>query len=168
MNTYREILPDIWACTLFDNFRNKNGVVYGVGFLKKQKDYAEIWIGDEEKIPGRSNIRLRSKNECVYCKILITAQNGVGDHTVSEFERKNVLWTVPCCKSCNSSKNNKDLIEWWCGFKKRNIVNLGRDVMSIFVRAKYRLLKKENKLDDIVPEIYLIALEQIKKHWSEK
>lgn len=167
MTTYREILPEIWGCTLFDRFRNKQGVIYGESFLNKQRDYAKIWIADPKKTPGRSNIRLRSKNQCSYCKTPITAENGVGDHIVGK-KMNELYWLVPCCKSCNSSKGKKDLIDWWVGFKKHNVIELGRDIVSIYVRAKYRLFENENILDDEVPECFVQALEQIKHHWSMK
>ena len=167
MTTFREILPEIWGCVLFDRFRNSRNEVYGEKFLIKQKTYAKIWIADKTKTPGRSNIRLRSKNECSYCKVSITALNGVGDHIVGK-KMDELFWLVPCCKSCNSSKGKKDLVDWWVNFKGGNFNWLLRDVISIFIRAKYRLLEKENRLDDVCPKEYHLALNQIKDSWRVK
>jgi len=166
MTTYRDFLPELWGCVLFDKIRNKNNEVYGNGFLNQHLDYAKIWINKEEKQPGRSNIRLRVKNICVYCGNKITDVDGVGDHIVSEFKDRSIIWTVPCCKTDNSSKGKKDLIDWWCGFKENNIIDLGRDVMSIFVRAKHRHLENIGELNNKVPEMYHTALEQIKNNWE--
>ena len=166
--TYEEFLPELWGCCLFDSMRTKEGKVYGEGFLNKQLDYSKIWIRDIKKIPSRANCRLRNKNVCVYCKNVITEINGVGDHVVAEFIDRSIIWTVPCDRNCNSSKGKKDLIEWWCGDKGKNILELSRDVISIFVRAKFRHLQNENKLKEFVPEIYLTALQQVKDHWEKE
>ncbi len=167
MTTYREFLPELWACFLFDSMRSKDGNVYGESFLTKQRDYSKIWINDLKKLPGRANIRLRSNNECVYCKTELDKNNGYGDHVVAGFEDRGIVWTVPCDRSCNASKGKKDLIVWWCEFKGNSITDLNRDVISIFVRAKYRHLNNIGKLDDIIPEIYHTALEQIKNNWEK-
>ena len=163
---FNDFLPELWGSVLFDKIRNNKGVVYGNSFLVKHLEYAKVWIKNDLKNPGKSNVRLRSKNKCVYCNIPIEEENGVGDHVVSGFIDRGIIWTVPCDKKCNSSKGKKDLIEWWCGYKNRNIVELSRDVISIFVRAKYRHLQNEKKLQEFVPEIYHTALQQIKNNWE--
>jgi hypothetical protein len=168
MTTYREFLSELWACSLFDSMRSKDGNIYGENFLNKQRDYAKNWISNPKKLPGRANIRLRSKNKCVYCKNELTENNGYGDHVESGFEDRGILWTVPCERSCNSSKGKKDLIVWWCEFKGNSIIDLSRDVISIFVRAKYRHLENIGELNNEIPEIYYTALEQIKNNWSVK
>lgn len=166
-NNYREILPEIWGCVLFDKIRNKQGEVYGKSFLNKQKKYAREWIINNNKTPGRSNIRLRSKNQCSYCQTEITAENGVGDHVVGR-KMNQLYWLIPCCRSCNSSKGKKDLLDWWVNHKNNNITILSRDVISIFVRAKYRLMEDEGSLDESVPSCYEVALKQIKDNWDER
>lgn len=168
---FRCFLPELWSWVLYYKIRDNNGNIYGISFLDKHKKDSIKWI---ESTPGRANTRLRIKNNCVYCQKPNLPINGIGDHIVSEFEDKNIIWTVPCCKNCNSSKGKKDLIDWWLGLKftsctpkkmaywSDDFINLDRDVISIFVRAKYRHQKNKGELDDVIPNNYLKILNQIK------
>jgi len=162
MITFREFLPELWASKIFDYSRQKNGSVYGVGYFWKQMIDAKKWISISN--PKKSHLRLHKKNECSYCNEKITAEGGDGDHVVGR-DMDDIHWLVPCCKQCNSSKGKKDLIEWWVDFKGKNILDLDKDVLSVYVRGKYRLFDREGKLDEECPEYFELALQQIKNNW---
>ena len=166
-STYRKFLPELWASVIYTTIRAKDGNVYAHSFLERQRNYTKQWIENPHKTPGHSNIRLRSQNLCSYCKTPITTSiNSVGDHIVGR-KMNELFWLVPCCNICNSSKGKLDLIEWWVGKKNHYFLRLDKDVISIFVRAKYRLLQKEGNLDQTVTDPYLVALNQVRNSWSD-
>jgi len=164
---FRDVLPELWSCYLFNEIRNKDGYVYGQSFLNKNREYSKKWI--ENKKPKKSSIRLWSKNKCVFCNIPLFFKISVGDHSVGK-GLDELCWALPCCKKCNSSKGttkiNRDLITWWIEKKQKNIIQLNRDVLSIFLRARWRLLQIDDNLDIDAPYQYNIAINQLKNAWT--
>lgn len=144
-----EYLSCLLASFLYHKIRRPDGTKYGIGFYNKELKRIQSWIKDNE--PSSSIARLRNKNQCSYCNSKLSVKFGVGDHIVGR-KLDSALWIVPCCTQCNSSKGNRDLIHWWCNMKKRNIVELHKDVIAIYVRAKYRLFDKEDKLYDKISD----------------
>jgi hypothetical protein len=65
------------------------------------------------KFPSKRAIRIRDKNKCAYCDILLSPDELTIDHVipVSRFEDKSRANTwenqVCCCKKCNLKKGNK-------------------------------------------------------------
>jgi hypothetical protein len=165
LDNYQNMLIEIWATTLYNTIRHKSGKTYGYGFLEKKREYARVWINNPDRLPGESILRLRKKNECVYCDIYLEFIGGVGDHVVGK-TLDSALWMLPCCTQCNSSKGKMDLVDWWVRHKKKNIVSLKRDILSIFVRGKYRVLDKQNKLGERPLDSYYTALNRIKNSWD--
>lgn len=66
-----------------------------------------------KRSPSKRAIRIRDKNKCAYCNILLSNGEFTIDHImpVSRFENKSKANTwenlVCCCKSCNLKKGNK-------------------------------------------------------------
>lgn len=164
LDIYENMLPEIWASTIYNTVRKKSGELYGLGFLQMKRNYAKQWINNPDKLPGESILRLRKINQCVYCDNDLKFIGGVGDHAVGR-EMDSALWMLPCCTKCNSSKGKKDLIDWWVSHKGYDITDLKRDVLSIFVRAKFRILLKHNLLCSRPIESYYVALKQIQSKW---
>jgi len=168
IHSFRNILPELWGSFLFNDIRDKNGNVYGPGFLKGKIQYASIWIAKKDELPKKSSIRLWSENKCVFCNASLSFKISVGDHSVGK-GMDELCWSLPCCKNCNSSKGttkiNKDLITWWIGNKNKSILQIKRDVLSIFVRARFRQLELCGDLDKECPKEYLIALKQLRDAW---
>ncbi|RLI46229.1 hypothetical protein DRO64_01285 [Candidatus Bathyarchaeota archaeon] len=56
---------------------------------------------------------------------------------------------MPLCKRCNSSKGNKDLLEWWFS-KGRKLRELNLDTLVIYLHFQYRIAE-EGRLDEPIP-----------------
>ena len=165
MPSYRESLPVLWACKQFDSMRDGTGQVYGMGMFEEQIRIFKHQIDDDDYLPNKCIKRLIRSGTCSYCpEKITTSAMAQGDHSAGR-KMDGIVWCVPCCIPCNSSKGNKDMFVWWVDFKKRNFTDLDKNVVSVFVRAMFRLMKKENRLDEQVPEAYNTAMQQIKNHW---
>ena len=164
---YKNFLLDLWASKLYDSIRTNTGEVYAKSWYYKQYNVGVKKILDPNEHPNNALRKLWSKKICSYCdKILIHISPSQGDHIVAEFYDRGILWTVPCCKQCNSSKGKKDLIDWWVNHKGYDFSNLNKDVSGIFCRVKYRHMKYIDSIFDDIPDVYYTALQQVKDNWS--
>lgn len=160
---FSQTLSYLWTLKQYDQIQNKSNNKYSIGLLNKLHHNTTKWIVTD---PARSIIRLRKINRCSYCDRELFDKNGDGDHIVGK-ELDGALWQVPCCHTilgnCNSSKGKKDLLDWWQK-KDRDIDSLKIDVLSIYLRAKWRLLVKNNLLYlDAPPSQY----HYVKQLWSK-
>jgi len=153
---YKDYLSEFWARILFHQIKDKDGNFYGTGFYRSHLKYAKKWIYETE--PTDSIIKLFSKKKCVYCGVDLKSSGSIGDHIVGR-KLNGVQWRVPCCKTCNSSKGNRDLIDWWVGMKNRDVLDIDKHVWAVYVRAKLRLLIQENNFEQWCSYPFLIALE---------
>jgi len=159
--SWKEYLPNLFSSFLYQTIRSKFGTRYGVSLYYKWLNHhkSEEWILKTE--PNACFFRLWNKKKCSYCDNPPT--NGIGDHAVGR-KRLDFLFThLPCCRRCNSSKGRLDLIYWFCIKKGNNILKLSKDVISIYVRAQYRALHTESRLDTLVPDEYITILTQLHK-----
>lgn len=142
---YSESLSYLWTLKQYTIIQKRTGNKYTMGFLDRLQNNTRKWITTE---PARSIIRLRKLNRCSYCDAELFDKNGDGDHIVGK-ALDGALWQVPCCHTvmgnCNSSKGGKDLLEWWMR-KNRHIDDLKTDVLSIYLRAKWRVLRQQGLL----------------------
>lgn len=90
---------------------------------------------------------------CIYCGGPLPGDSDQGDHVVptarggpNGFEN----W-APCCRSCNSSKGTRDLLDW----KPFNTVAL--DVLVIYCRVMFQLLEREGRLDEPAPDFLCLS-----------
>ena len=168
--TMIEFLCELWTCSLLNSTRDKFGNVYqGHFFYEKQHKTLMVKMIDSNEYPSNSIRKLMKTGKCVYCGIDLDFKTACqGDHVVAQFESRNMLWTVPCCKTDNSSKGKKDLIDWWVNHKGYNFADLSGDMVGIFTRAKYRHLKNIGELNNEIPEVYHTALAQIKERMEIK
>lgn len=157
MTSWKEGLPQMFSLYLWNVIRDRNGKIYGPKFYRDKFEYHKKWI---ESDPGRSNTRLRNLGTCCYCNTILTNENRTEEHIVGK--RLDVVqFMMACCDICNSSKGKKDLIEWWCDFKGYDILKMKQDVLSIYVRGKYRLLKLDNNLEEQMPKIFMNVIEHL-------
>jgi hypothetical protein len=103
-------------------------------------------------------LRLAKRETCVFCNAPVGG--GTGDHIIplSKGGPHSAENFMPLCKRCNSSKGNKDLIEWWM-LKRRHIRELDLDALVIYLRLRYRLAT-EKELNSQVPWYIVKALKQ--------
>ncbi len=151
------------ASHLFCKIQTKEGNMYSKSFFLKHLEWTQNWIQKRE--PKKAIIRLRRKNQCSYCNIILTDKNGEGDHIVGK-SLDSLLWLVPCCKSCNSSKFKNDLLDWWVIKKQRDILDLSKDVISVYVRARFRILENENKLHNNISKGLKESLNQLPNFYN--
>lgn len=142
---YSQSLSFIWTLKQYQSIQTKSNNKYKIGFLVRLYSNTTKWITTD---PARSIIRLRKLNRCSYCDRELFDKNGDGDHIVGK-GLDGALWQVPCCHTitgnCNSSKGKKDLLDWWQK-KNKDIDELKIDVLSIYLRAKWKLLSRNNLL----------------------
>ena len=155
---YKDRLPVFWADILYHQIKDKAGNLYGIGFHRRHLELAKKWIYETE--PSDSIAILFAKKKCAYCGTDLKFKVSVGDHIVGK-KLEGVQWRVPCCKTCNSSKGNHDLIDWWVGMKKRDILEIDKHVWAVYVRAKPRLLIQENNFDQRCSSAFLTALDSL-------
>ena len=175
--TYRNVLPRLWYLLFICDTFYKPAINQYLPYGGVTADNLKLYISKvRDNVPDDAAQYLK-KDRCSYCKKLhvMTAK---GDHIVNKKihtkypELDNNLFRINCCKSCNSSKLNKDLIDWWINHKERNIVELsdkdkkfkGSKILGVYAKAMWKYLEGENKLDDTVPEYYLKAIEQLHQH----
>lgn len=155
---YEEYLPRLFSLYLYNTIKKPNGEFYGSGFYFTKTIQNKTWI---KTSPSSSMARLRNANKCVYCQVGLSVKFGVGDHIVGK-ELDDIRWLVPCCGFCNSSKGNRDLLYWWCIMKKRNILDLKKDVLATYIRGKYLLLSMKNELGNKPTEYHISILDQLR------
>ena len=160
-----EFLCELWTHSLLNSKRDKFGNVYqGHFFYEKQYAILMNKMINSSEFPSNAIRTLINSGKCSYCPTILDFKTACqGDHVVAEFESRNMAWTVPCCRSDNSSKGRKEFVDWWVNHKGYNFADLSSEVVGIFVRAKYRHLKNINELNNEIPEVYHIALKQIKE-----
>ena len=103
---------------------------------------------DHLRVQSRKTVlRLANLRRCIFCGAEVSL--GSGDHIipVSRGGPNSAENFMPLCKRCNSSKGNKDLLEWWFS-KGRKLRELNLDVLVIYLRFQYRIAEKEVKLDE--------------------
>lgn len=160
---FAQTLCYLWTLRQYQEIQQRSQNKYTIGLLVKLQKNTTKWIMTE---PKRSIIRLRKLNLCAYCGRELFDKNGNGDHIVGK-ELDGALWQVPCCHTvignCNSSKGKKDLLDWWKK-KGRDIDGVKTDVLSIYVRAKWKLLEKNNLLYSKSSESHYYFVKQL---WSK-
>lgn len=157
-------LRQMFAYRMYLEIRQKDGSLYGSGFLDKQYQNYDKFIVKE---PRNSIIRLRKNNKCPYCHDdAVDSDKAEGDHVLGR-KLDETSFVVPCCVSCNSSKSQKDLLEWWYCYRNKKIMNLVVDVFKIYIRGKFKLLQKTDSLDCQISENQILMLNELVKEVKE-
>lgn len=90
------------------------------------------------KIPSEMEMRIRKRDKCcVYCHVRFRGNKGDKatwehiDNNANNISEKNIAL---CCRSCNSSKGNKKLLDWFDSeYCKNNKIN-ERTVANVIKR----------------------------------
>ncbi len=159
MITNEQGLIHLYACKNSLKIRNTNFDVYGDEFFNKLKCGFIKFIANDSQTTIHN---LWRKNMCVYClESIDNIKFSQGDHIVPELKKYGIdRYNVPCCKKCNSSKNNVDLIDWLIK-NNRTHTDVAHSVINLYVKAKYLLLNINNKLRDIVSDSFNVFLKQL-------
>lgn len=151
---YHEVIPYLWTAYQCKIIQSYSGNKYSkVGLFNNGIKNTMKWIQSD---PARTVIRLwRKSDQCVYCgNKIINTKNTEGDHIVGRVNLNGASWQVPCCHTvngnCQSSKGNRDLLVWWHK-KERSFDILSKDVLSIYIRAKYRVIENLGQMNVEAP-----------------
>lgn len=124
----------------WDNYRQRvNGEVSMSNILKENKYQ---YSGD--------------RGVCSYCnrEVEATFDHVIPVNSGGEDSMDNM---VPACQTCNSSKNDKNVLEW-C---KENGIALDRIVLGKYLKQRWNQVKEEGKLDDPMPNNLRDRLEDV-------
>lgn len=119
-------------------------ITYQFNKLKK----GEIHWADFD---GEIRMQMRSNNECVYCG----EESSAWDHVVPKNlgGPEGIHNMVKVCKHCNSSKGDKDLVDWWVNHLNRDEKDLPRIPIGIYLKLSYGWHKINFSLDKNAREI---------------
>lgn len=155
---YEDVLMKLWAWTYWYGARNRRGARYGPVFLKRGFDQAPASL----RMESRNTVtRLNATRQCAYCGGPVP-ENSTGDHIVplALGGPQSAENRAPCCRSCNSSKSDRDLLDWWVRQRSRSIEGLNVDLLRIYLRLMCRLLEGNDRLLEEAPDIWVRAVAQ--------
>ena len=136
--THSDALVVLYATQQFLRIPPKEGgAFYGPGYFEDRRGEILEALGRPSR--GASK-RLLISNGCIACKAPVPA-GSTGDHLIPLHDggSDSIENHLPMCRSCNSSKGRKDLLEWWES-KNRDPLALGLDALTIYARLKFRWL----------------------------
>lgn len=121
-----------------------DGRPYGPGFFATRDWEGTLARGENRRV----SLRLAALGECLGCQTPM-APGSTGDHLVPKAEggpdgAQNYL---PLCRSCNSSKGKRDLLEWWVAAGKAP-VTLTPDALCAYTRLRFKQCEAAGTLDD--------------------
>ena len=90
---------------------------------------------------------VEGRKECAYCR---ASENLTWDHLIpsSLGGLDTISNLVPACSRCNSSKGDRDVIDW---FRNRRGVEVPRLIWGKYLKLHYELWKAAGRLDDPLP-----------------
>ncbi len=85
----------------------------------------------------KTYLELKNKKYCSYCKIKLNKENFTIDHIIpiSNKGTNEKINLLSCCRKCNTSKHNHDLIEW----STNKNLELNKEILK-----RYYILKKQS------------------------
>jgi hypothetical protein len=143
MMTIRESLAALHAMQTFRRLPlAKDGKPYGPGFFAKRDwEGALVWPN------RRVALRLGRLGKCIRCATPVGDLSG--DHIIptSKGGPLGAENYMPLCRSCNASKGDRDLLDWW--YKSdRWATELPDDVIIAYCRLMFVLCQGQQRLDD--------------------
>jgi len=99
------------------------------------------------------------RTTCNFCDTPI-APHSTGDHLIPKAAggSDNAANHLAMCRSHNSSKGAKDLIQWWTD--SAPLSALDRDILCTYSRLRYQLCRDQGTLDDPAPPFLADALRE--------
>jgi hypothetical protein len=142
---------DAWAAL-------HNPTISAIGYLRNHKP--EQWDGYLGRDIRGMAIQQARRDTCNFCDRK-PSKNSIGDHVVPR--SKGGIEGMPnylaMCRPCNSSKGDRDLIEWRFMFKGQSLLSIPLDVLCIYARLHYQHYCARGELDSPAPEGVVLALE---------
>lgn len=119
-------------------------VTYNYKRLKEGK----IQMADRN---GEIRVQMRSDNVCVYCGNEADSK----DHVIPrKIEGPDSMYNiVRSCKSCNSSKKDHDLVDWWINILGREESTLPRIPIGIYLKYAHDWHRMRDSLDKLANNI---------------
>jgi hypothetical protein len=108
------------------------------------------------------SIRLARQRDCCACGRTV-AENSGGDHIVAlasggPASAENF---IPLCGPCNSSKRDRDLLEWW-DRRGWQFCLLPRDILIAYARLTYRNLQRLRRIRADASPALIGAVEELR------
>ena len=144
LETNLEILKKLYAYQQYIQTCEKGIQIYGPGLYRGVLEKDEKYL----KEPATHNVAKFEEGKCMLCGSPIP-KNTEGDHLIAKVKGGDDYEynKVPVCKSCNSSKKDKDLLEWWFS-KGRSLKELNSYVLAVYLKNEYKLLEKKGELNN--------------------
>jgi hypothetical protein len=120
-----------------------------------------VLIGLSTPTTRRAALRLARLQFCIGCGENV-AVDSEGDHIipVSRGGPAGLENYIPMCRSCNASKGNRDLFEWWLD-KERSFAAMHPDAVTAYCRLMLPRLSYERTLHKPAPPALMAALGQL-------
>jgi hypothetical protein len=67
---------------------------------------------------------------------------------------------APLCRSCNSSKGDRDLLEWWIDVRQRTLGALNLDALCVYLRLMYQMFEEQDMLQQNASDYCEEAVQQ--------
>lgn len=124
---------------------------YGEGFFSNHIQFTGLF-----RVSRGVTLRL-AKSPCIICKTPLSSVS-IGDHIIpkSKGGRDGLSNYLPLCKKHNSSKGDKDLIEWMV--VKETVRDIPLDALCAYTRESFSILGDRQELDLDAPEYILEAI----------
>jgi len=151
-----EILKYLFAYQQYLHACINRKLIYAPTFFERVYSKAEDYL----KRPAKHTVSRFQEGICCICGTPIP-KNTEGDHLIArarggdDYEYNK----VPLCKYCNSSKRDRDLLEWWF-LKGNRLIDLDPYVLAVYLKNEYRLLSKQR-------ELYAYANEYLARAYSQ-
>lgn len=100
---------------------------------------------------GEIRMQMRSKNECVYCGAPAEAWDHVVPRNLGGPLGPHNM--VKSCKHCNSSKGDKDLVDWWINSLGKEESELPRIPIGIYLKLSHGWHKINFSLEKIARDL---------------
>ena len=143
VKTYRDLVYYEWAKAIARSAGIRDNFAFIIDRMTKLRagEPRMSEIVREDRL-----MAVEGRKECVYCGAterltwdhLIPRARG-GPDTISN--------QVPACSSCNSSKGDRDAVEW---FRSRIGVQIPRLVWGKYLKLSFELWKDEGRLDTLL------------------
>jgi len=146
--TNREVLKRLYEYMHYISICEEHYGLYGFGVIPKIWPKIEIFMKDERQVTKTAlNLFREYKDKCIICGGYLSEKTE-GDHIIplSKGGWNTVDNRLPLCRKCNSSKKDKDLLEWIFS-KGIKIYDIDNTVLYIYLHAEYTYLERNDLLD---------------------
>lgn len=153
-----EALTKLWAWQHWYRTTDESGNRYGLSLL--QRGFASA--PKSLRTSSRDTVnRLVQLGTCINCGNAVTP-GSTGDHLIplARGGPQSIENFAPLCRSCNSSKGAKDLIEWWTEDNGKTIDSLNLDALCVYLRLMHQILETQRSLQNEAPSYYDEAMQQ--------